>query len=141
MNVTNDASGLTCAQQIALSGNQRLLDIPVSAVVGKSHFACAAKGLYQDWCYASIEDPADALGSLATWYPYKQEIVMIHMLPPFEIRRLLHHRSHPIPTSGNACRNPRLSTNWDGTKVIYASPFPSAIGSPCYSDIYRYDAP
>jgi hypothetical protein len=141
--ITNNAAGLNCTDQQALSDNRRLIGIPnITGVVGRSHFACAAKGTYQDWCYLSIEDVDDTQGAPGTWYPYKQEIVMIHMLAPFEIRRLAHHRSRPVQASGGYCRLPRVNANWDGTKVMFTTcmNIPSAAGCG-YSDLYRIDAP
>jgi hypothetical protein len=136
--VTNNATGQGAAQ-LTLPGNQQLLPIGASDTAGGGHFACAATGAMQDWCYASIEDPADQIGKPGAWYPYKQELVLIHMLSPFEVRRLAHHRSRPIR---GFCRTPRVNTNWDGTALIFASPFSAPDTTGCgYSDLYRWDVP
>lgn len=136
--VTNNAAGRGAAQ-LTLPGNVQLLPIGAANTAGTGHFACAATGAMQDWCYASIEDPADQLGNPGPWYPYKQELVLVHMMPPFEVRRLAHHRARPIR---GFCRTPRVNTSWDGTAVMFASPFAAADGGGCgYSDLYRWDAP
>jgi hypothetical protein len=136
--VTNNAVGRGAAQ-LTLPGNVQLLPIGASNTAGNGHFACAAKGARQDWCYASIEDPADQLGNPGPWYSYKQEIVLAHMLPPFEVRRLVHHRARP---EGGFCRTARVNTSWDGTAVMFASPYSTPDTGECgYSDLYRIDMP
>jgi hypothetical protein len=136
--VTNNAAGRGAAQ-LTLPGNVELLPIGASNTAGTGHFACVARGAMQDWCYASIEDPADELGNPGPWYPYKQEIVLAQLVPPFEVRRLAHHRSRPIR---GYCRTPRVNASWDGTAVMFASPFSAPDPGGCgYSDLYRWDAP
>jgi len=137
--VTNNVAGLGSAQLTA-TGNQMLLPVLSSNTVGNGDFACGAKGAYQDWCYANIADPADTLGNPGTWYAYRQETFMIHMVAPFEVRRLMHHRARP---HRGYCRQVRMSATWDGSKIMFTSPFsaPDPNADCGYSDLYRWDAP
>jgi hypothetical protein len=85
-----------------------------------------------------IEDSRNQLGNPGSWYPYKQEVVLVHVLAPYEVYRLAHHRARPVT---GYCRTPRVNASWDGTAVI----FPSNMGAMgdsggCgYSDLYRID--
>ena len=54
---------------------------------------------------------------IATWWPLRQEIVMVNVLTG-AVQRLAHHRSRQADLY---CRQPRVSANWDGTKVMFAS--------------------
>ena len=105
-----------------------------------SHYSCASRGENQDWCYISSEYPDETLSDMGAWFPYKQEIMAAHLLPPYEINRLAHHRSRPLPQSGEGyCRQPRVNTNWDGTQVAFTSNF-GQMGNTTdtcgYSDLY-----
>ena len=82
------------------------------------HFSCAAKGLNQDWCFVSIESQDDLFANQGTWRPYKSEIVMAQMVPPYTVRRLAHYRSRSL--GSNYYYQPRLSANWDGTKIAWS---------------------
>jgi hypothetical protein len=139
--LTNNATGQG-ANQLTLPGNVHLLPIEASNTAGNGHFACAARGRYQDWCYGAIEDPGDLLGNPGTWYHYKQELVLMHMLPPYEVRRLAHHRARPWRSNGYG-RTARVATNWDGTSLMFLSPMsaPDDGTSYGYADIWRYDVP
>jgi hypothetical protein len=99
------------------------------------HFACAAYGTNRDWCVATTEDPTDQIGNAGTWWPYRQEIVLVHMLSPFEAYRLVHHRARPVT---DYCRSPRVNANWDGTLIAFASNMSApGNGQECgYSDLY-----
>ena len=135
--VTNNAAGKG-ATQLGLPGNVPLLPIGASNTAGNGHFSCAAYGAMQDWCYASIEDPADQLNNPGPWYPFKQEVVLIHMLSPYEVYRLAHHRARPVM---GYCRTPRVNASWDGTTVIFPSNMSTlGEGQACgYSDLYLID--
>lgn len=136
--VTNNATALGTGQY-TLPGNQQLLAIGASGTVGNAHMGCAASGTYQDWCWASVETPDDLLGSPGFWYPYKSELLMIHMVSPFEVRRMFHHRARPLR---GFCRQARVNPNWSGTKMMVSLPFSAPDSTDCgYSDLYRWDAP
>jgi hypothetical protein len=133
VDVTIPQSTGNLAQQ--LGGNVRLFTRGPNCA---GHFACAAAGANQDWCYATTEDPTDVPGSPGAWWAYKQEIVLAHMLPPYEVYRLAHHRARPVTAF---CRSPRVNANWDGTMVAFTSNMsaPTA-GEECgYSDLYVID--
>src|SRR2546427_697917 len=98
------------------------------------HFSCASKGVNQDWCFVSIESIDDTFGNQGAWRPYKQEIVMAQMVPPYTVRRMVHHRSRSI--GNNYYYMPRVNANWDGTKFAWASNYGYNAGSVGYADIY-----
>jgi hypothetical protein len=111
------------------------------------HFSCASKGTLADWCYVSIESGDDTFADMGTWRPYKQEIVMAQVVPPFEVKRLAHHRSRNL-NCGAACNangyyyTPRISASWDGTKAAWASNFGYGGAQPAeYSDVYWVGVP
>jgi hypothetical protein len=96
------------------------------------HMAAAARGLFQDWVFISLEATDDAFtGGVSGWRPYKQEIVMANVLTG-ELRRLAHHRSRGL--DGSYFYQPRVSVSWDGTRVAWASNFGYAGAD--YADIY-----
>jgi hypothetical protein len=136
VDVSIDQAGRSTTLQAA--DNQRLFPSDASGVTGNSHYSCASHGANQDWCMASIEDTGDTIGSPGTWYAYKNELVFAHMVAPFEVYRLVHHRSRP-PNS--FCRTPRSSLNWQGTVVLFSSNMSvtgSGVGC-AYSDLYRIE--
>src|SRR3989454_730913 len=98
------------------------------------HFGCAAKGVNQDWCFVSVESIDDTFANQGAWRPYKQEIVMAQMVPPYTVRRMVHHRSRSI--GNNYYYMPRVNANWDGTKFAWASNYGYNAGSVGYADIY-----
>src|SRR3989441_621629 len=98
------------------------------------HFSCASKGVNQDWCFVSIESIDDTFANQGAWRPYKQEIVMAQMVPPYTVRRLVQHRSRSI--GSNYYYMPRVNANWDGTKFAWASNYGYNAGSVGYADIY-----
>jgi hypothetical protein len=102
------------------------------------HYSCGSRGTNRDWCYVSTHHEDDQIGSSGIWAPYKQEIVMVQAVHPFEVRRLVHHRSRPVQ---GYCRTPRPNTNWDGTKLVFTSNFGQlGNGIACgYSDLYLID--
>jgi hypothetical protein len=125
--------------QLSMPGNQQLLDLNVPN--STSHQACAALGANADWCFMSVEDPVDLPASAGPWYAYKQELLMFHMVAPFEVRRLAHHRSR-ILGSTFFCSTPRINPNWQGTAAMFTSAMSVAVSSGCgYSDLWRWGTP
>jgi hypothetical protein len=125
--------------QLTMPGNQKLIDLNVPN--STSHNACAGMGTNQDWCFMSVEDPLDVPGSPGTWYAYKSEIIMFHMMSPFEVRRIVHHRARVV---GSSCfvGTARVNPNWQGTAFMFTSPMSTPATSGCgYSDLYRWSAP
>jgi hypothetical protein len=115
------------AQQRAT--NRKLMDTEWE---DDGHMAAAARGLFQDWVFMSVESTDDAFtGGVSSWRPYKQEIVMANVLTG-EVRRLAHHRSRGL--GGSYFYQPRVSVSWDGTRVAWASNF--GYSSVDYADIY-----
>jgi hypothetical protein len=99
------------------------------------HMAAAARGMFQDWAYISVESNDDSFtGGVSGWRPYKQEIVMANVLTG-ELRRLAHHRSRGIGAS--YYYQPRVSVSWDGTRVAWASNF--GYNGQDYGDIYAVE--
>lgn len=138
VNITNNVGGTGCATTTTATGNQLLIQVLSSNTAGNGDFACGATGKYQDWCYANIADPSDTIGSNGTWYAYRQELFVVNMVT-LEMRRIMHHRARP---NAGYCRQVRPSASWDGTKVMFTSPFSFPDSGGCgYSDVYRYDAP
>ena len=103
------------------------------------HFSCAALGPMRDWCFAEVASGDDTFASMGAWRPFKQEIVAVEIVPPYEVHRLAHHRSRS-PFS-NYVRQPRVDASWTGAKVAYASDygFGSDADATAYSDIYFVD--
>src|SRR2546430_570897 len=97
------------------------------------HSSCASRGANGDWCFAAVESGDDAFGSQGAWRPFKQEIVMAQMVPPYTVRRLAHHRSRSLFT--NYYYQPRVSASWDGTKAAWASNYGYS-GVAGYADIF-----
>jgi hypothetical protein len=115
------------AQQRAT--NRKLIDTEWG---DDGHMAGAARGVFQDWVFVSVESLDDPFtGGVSGWRPYKQEIVMANVLTG-ELRRLAHHRSRGLEAS--YFYQPRVSVSWDGARVAWASNF--GYNSPDYADIY-----
>jgi hypothetical protein len=125
--------------QYTMPGNRKFIDLNVPN--SSSHNACATLPPNQDWCFMSVEDPLDLPGSPGTWYAYKSEIIMFQMVAPFEVRRLLHHRSR---VNGNTyvASTPRVNPNWQGTALMFTSAMSTSVTSGLgYSDLYRWSVP
>ena len=126
VDITNDAAGLTIAQQKVLPNNLRLLSPLTFDDAG--HVATVARGGSQDWAFMSTEDSTDtfnsgtvdASGNITPWHVYRQEIVAVNILSG-EVRRLTHHRSRSQDDS--YFYQPRVSTSWGGRYVGFASNF------------------
>jgi len=118
VDITNNASGLSAAQQRALPNNRRLLTLTWSDT---GHMTTVAKGARRDWTFVSTEDSSDLFnGSVSPWRAYRQEIIAINVLTG-EVGRLAHHRSRSILQDYFA--SPRLSASWGGKVVGFASNF------------------
>jgi hypothetical protein len=66
---------------------------------------------------------------------------MFQMVAPFEVRRLLHHRSR---VNGNTyvASTPRVNPNWQGTALMFTSAMSTSVTSGLgYSDLYRWSVP
>jgi hypothetical protein len=112
--------------------NRKLMD---TEWTDDGHIAAAARGLFQDWVFISLEATDDPFtGGVSGWRPYKQEILMANVLTG-ELRRLAHHRSRGLEAS--YFYQPRVSVSWDGTRVAWASNF--GYDSPDYADIYAIE--
>ncbi len=128
VDITNNASGLTAAQQKALPNNRRLLTLTWSDT---GHMSTVAKGALRDWTFLSTEDSSDLInGPVSPWRVYRQEIIAINTMTG-EIRRLAHHRSRSI--GGDYFRQPRLSSSWAGEYVGWASNFNQSSGVNIYA--------
>ena len=109
--------------------NRKLIGM---AWLDDGHIAGAARGVFQDWAYVSVESRDDLLSAgVSDWRPYKQEIVMTNVLTG-EVRRLAHHRSRSTDVS--YYYQPRVSVSWDGTRIAWASNFDHSAED--YADIY-----
>src|SRR2546426_3653908 len=78
---------------------------------------------------------------LALWEPFHQEIFAVNVLTG-AVCRLAHHRSQNATALYTWM--PRVSVNWDGTKVAYLSNYGAITGSPLtngYSDLWTVDVP
>src|SRR5438445_9035678 len=125
VDITNNAAGLTEAQQRALPNNKLLLAFPTWTDFG--HYATVAKGALKDWAFTSTEDSsdtfnsgtADANGNITPWHAYRQEIVAINVITG-EIRRVAHHRSRQ---GTDYYDQPRLWVSWGGQWAGWSSDF------------------
>lgn len=100
-----------------------------------AHFSGVSRGPMSDWAFVSTntEGPDDNHPD-ATWYAFKNEIIMANVLTG-EVRRLAHHRSEAT----GYCAQPRVMVTWDGSGVFYASNYSDDLGSCGYSDLYFID--
>jgi hypothetical protein len=123
VDITNNAAGLSPAQQRALPNNHRLLAFPTWT--GGAHFSSVAAGPLRDWAFISTEDSSDVFdggtdagGVIAPWHAYRQEIIGFNVLTG-ETRRLAHHRSRSV--EDDYFYNPRLTASWHGEYVGWTS--------------------
>jgi hypothetical protein len=100
------------------SDNVRLIDLEWSE---GGHISCAAAGRYRDWCFYSATTGDDTFENPGPWRPYKQEVLVMQTVEPFEVRRLAHHRSRSVYDS--YWRQPRVSASWCGNVVGWVSNF------------------
>jgi hypothetical protein len=118
--ITNNASGLSAAQQKALPNNKRLITLPTWGD-NNGHFSAVAKGALKDWAFLSSEYGSDRFnGGTSSWAAYRQEIIAINVTTG-EIRRLAHHRSRSLWS--DYFSSPRVSASWGGKYVGWASNF------------------
>ena len=130
VDVTLPQSHSNVAQQ--LSQNKKLFQ---AAWADSGHFSRVSRGALQDWMFVSVESGDDDFSATTeSWRPFKQEIVMANVLTG-EVRRLAHHRSRGL--SGSYYYQPRVSTTWDGSVVLWTSNF--GYNGDGYADLYAVD--
>jgi hypothetical protein len=121
-------SASNVAQQ--LSQNKKLVQLTWS---DSGHFSRVSKGAFQDWMYVSVESGDDDFTStVSNWRAYKQEMLRVNVLTG-EVQRLAHHRSRGLG-SGNYYYQPRVSSTWDGSVVLWTSNF--GYNGLAYADLY-----
>jgi hypothetical protein len=136
IDVSLPQSGDTAAaRQKQRDDNLMLLDLDWS---DSGHISCVSgAGPYRDVCYHSVTSGDDSFADPGMWRPYKQEIVMMQVTPPYPVRRLAHHRSRS--TGDSYQYQPRASTSWDGRRVGWVSNYGDS-GSD-YADVYVIHLP
>ena len=139
VDITLNQAGRTEAQQNA----DNLLLIPTRfGSTNDGHLTSVQVGPNANWIFYDSEnfsnDPYN--GGVLGWVAYNQEVMAANVLTG-EIRRLAHHRSRGLTSSGVAYyAQPRISCSWDGSVVIWASNM--NISSPTgYADIYVINNP
>lgn len=116
-----DRSGRTAAQMRSdpNSGVTTVLT-SVDMVSLYLHISGVGLGANKDWVILDFEIDADTYdSSVVGWLKYQGEIVAVNVLT-FEWRRLCHHRSRSTAIYDN---EPRVSTSWDGSLILWASNF------------------
>jgi hypothetical protein len=153
MDVTRDSTGAEVAVWANAADAQ--LQVPCEAGVTKIRLSdakqtCVWKGNWNwhvavhisapddsGWFFMETYAPSDPIPP-SGWFPYTNEILQVK-LDGTEIRRLAHHHSRPF---NSYMYQPKVSTNRQGTKLVYASNFglQSILGYPSgYSDAYMID--
>jgi hypothetical protein len=84
------------------------------------------------WFFMETYAPGDPAPDSEGWKAYTNEILRVK-LDGTEVRRLTHHRSRPF-TSYNY--TPRVSSSWDGSRIIFNSNFGLDGPSTLYTDAY-----
>ena len=133
VDITLNQAGRTELQQV--NSNQKLVQMTWN---DDGHFSAVSKGPLADWVFMSTESTVDNFNSgVSGWTAYKQEILAMNVVT-LEVRRLAHHRSRaPLTVYGY---QPRVSTSWDGSVVMWTSNFNT--NSPSgYSDLYAIQSP
>jgi hypothetical protein len=103
----------------------------------ESHFSHGPNGAGQDWVFIDTEDQGDTFNSTpGSWRRYQQEIIAINVLTG-AVRRLAHHRSRSVQ---NYYAQPRISTSWDASLVMWSSNFNTSSPSD-YADFYGIQSP
>jgi len=108
---------------------------------GDEHLSGIPRGVWRDWIVVDLETNASGNADLALWEPFHQEIFAVNVLTG-AVCRLAHHRSQNATALYTWM--PRVSVNWDGTKVAYLSNYGAITGSPLtngYSDLWTVDVP
>lgn len=117
-----DRSGRTAAQMRSDPNNTGVTTVltSVDMVDLYLHISGVGLGTNKDWVVLDFEMDADTYdSSTAGWRKYQGEIVAVNVLT-FEQRRLCHHRSRSTAIYDN---EPRVSTSWDGSLILFASNF------------------
>ena len=84
------------------------------------------------WFFVETYAPGDPAPDSEGWKTFTNEILRV-TLDGTEVLRLTHHRSRPL-TSYNY--TPRVSSSWDGSKIIFNSNFGLHGPSTLYTDVY-----
>jgi hypothetical protein len=130
VDITLNQVGKTEQQQQAAN---RLL-VPLGWRDVDGHLSAVSKGPLRDWVFYSSETADDNYnGSTSGWAAYRQEIMAINVLTG-EVRRLAHHRSRGLG-DGSYWNQPRVSSSWDGSVVLWNSNF-NASSPKGYADMY-----
>ena len=110
------------------------------------HYSGVSRGSLRDWMLVDTETDSNYCGGadaitnpdpVASWWKFRQEIIMVNVLTG-ELRRLAHHRSRHTE---QYCQQPRVNVNWDGTMVMFPSNFGVVVGGCGYSDLYSVAIP
>jgi hypothetical protein len=135
VDITLDQAGKTEQQQQAAN----LLLVPLSWRDVDGHLSAVSKGPLRDWVFFNSETTDDNYNSSTSgWAAYRQEIMAVNVLTG-EVRRLAHHRSRGLG-DGSYWNQPRVSSSWDGSVVLWNSNFNT--NSPSgYADIYAINFP
>lgn len=130
VDITLDQAGKSEQQQQAAN---RLL-VPLSWQDVDGHLSAVSKGPFRDWVFFSSETTSDNYNATASgWTEYRQEIMAVNVVNG-EVRRLAHHRSRGLG-DGSYWNQPRVSSSWDGSVVLWNSNF--NVSSPKgYADMY-----
>jgi hypothetical protein len=114
-------------------GASRLL-VRVSNNSNDEHFSGIPRGIWRDWMVVDLEAAASGSTDLGLWEPFHHEIFMVNVLTG-AVQRLAHHRSQE--SAGTYQWMPRISVQWDGTKVAYLSNYGYMQNR--YSDLWTVD--
>lgn len=139
--VSVDQTGKTAAQQ--QTGSNRILISTTWFKANDGHLSACSKGANQNWAFADMETFSnDAFNSTPTgWVAYQQEILAMNVLTG-EVRRLAQHRSRGLQNSGNGYwAEPKVSTSWDCSQVIWKSNFNASNRVTGYADTYGISNP
>lgn len=135
VDITLNQAGRTVTQQT--NDSQVILDIDTSAGWNLDmHASGSIRGANRDWCFISVENNTGAdpfNGGVGSFKRYWQEIVGVNVVT-LEVRRFCHHRSRGM-TGNIVAYQPRVSTSWDGSVVMWASNFNTSTPSD-YEDLY-----
>jgi len=128
VDISLNQAGRTADQQMA--ANELLVPISWN---DSGHMSTVSKGPLSDWVFVSIESVDDDFNqAIGTWRAFRQEILAVNVVT-LEVRRLAHHRSRKLTSNYQA--QPRVSSSWDGSLVMWASNF--NVSSPNgYADLY-----
>jgi hypothetical protein len=120
------------AWNLTKGGSGRIL-VEIGSGHHDEHFSGIPRGPWRDWMVVDLEANMSGSSELSSWSPFHQEIFMTNVLTG-AVRRLAHHRSQNSAGSGNYTKMPRVSSNWDGTRVGFISNFGYLSNN--YSDLW-----